>query len=238
MFANLLDRVPTFWTPFVFAFFCILILVVLLLVSRYRLKLPFWIELGPASVENTTNNTQALEQEIKDLRRMLGNLALNTGTEAISSVEEIKPLGYDCQTASHSSQAPSLQSVPPPQTLTPSKRRNRDVILTPVKGRVLSQPDIFHKPSVLLHTEDQEDIVDLSMPLKRSDSFPKSPLKNLEVRSCDDPKNTKFEWVTTDEATEKVVDSDNPVVHTKGSTSDAQTDYLTKVQEIFEATEC
>ena len=86
--------------------------------------------------------------------------------------------------------------------------------------------------------QDQEDIVDLSMPLKRSDSFPKSPLKNLEVRSCDDPKNTKFEWVTTDEATEKVVDSDNPVVHTKGSTSDAQTDYLTKVQEIFEATEC
>merc|ERR1711874_493779 len=161
--------------------------------------------------------------------------ALNPGTEVTSSVEEIKPLGYDCQTGSHSSQVPSL---PPPQPLTPSKRRNRDIILTPVKARVLSQPDFFPKPSTLQQVGDQEDIVDLSMPLKRSDSFPKSPRKNLEVRSCDDPKNTKFEWVTTDEATEKVVDSDNPVVHTKGSTSDAQTDYLTKVQEIFEATEC
>ena len=83
--------------------------------------------------------------------------------------------------------------------------------------------------------------MDLSMPLKRSDSFPKSPMKNLEVRSCDDPKNTKFEWVTTDEATEKDAESDSadslPTTVTV-PTSDNSTDYLTKVQEIFEATEC
>ena len=146
MFTNLINEVPLVWKPFVFAFFCILILVVLLLVAGYRLKLPFWIELSPAPVANTANNTQALEQEIKDLRKMLGNLALNPGTEVTSSVEEIKPLGYDCQTGSHSSQVPSL---PPPQPLTPSKRRNRDIILTPVKARVLSQPDFFPKPSTL-----------------------------------------------------------------------------------------
>ena len=243
MFSNLIEEVPLFWKPFVFAFFCILILVVLLLVAGYRLKLPFWIEIGPApvAVASNANHTQALEQEIKDLRQMLGNLALNTGTEVTSSVEEIKPLDYDCQTASHISQPLPL---PPPLPLTPSKKRNRDIILTPVKGRVLSQPDIFHKPATLQQTEDQEDIVDLSMPFKRSDSFPKSPLKNLEVRSCEDPRNTRFEWVTTDEATEKVVEADNPVtlptgpVPTEVPTSDDKIDYLTKVQEIFEATDC
>ena len=233
MFTNLLNEVPVFWKPFVFVFFCILILVVLLLSARYRLKLPLWIEISPAPMVNTANNNQALEQEIKDLRKMLGNLALNTGTEITSSVEEIKPLGYDCQTASQSSQVPSL---PPPQPLTPSRRRNRDIILTPVKGRVLSQPDFFNKPSTLHQKEDQEEIVDLSMPLKRSDSFPKSPRKNLEVRSYDDPKNTKFEWVTTDEATSTVVEADNP--GPVDPPSDDKTDYLTKVQEIFDSTDC
>ena len=237
MFTSLLNEVPVFWKPFVFVFFCILILVVLLLSARYRLKLPLWIEISPAPVVDTANNTQALEQEIKDLRKMLGNLALNTGagTEICSSVEEIKPLGYDCQTASHSSQVPSL---PPPQPLTPSKRRNRDIILTPVKSRVLSQPEFFNKPSTVHQMEDQEEIVDLSMPLKRSDSFPKSPRKNLEVRSFDDPKNTKFEWVTTDEATETVVETDNPVTPVAVPASDDKTDYLTKVQEIFDSTDC
>ena len=241
MFSNLIEEVPLFWKPFVFGFFCLLILVVLLLIAGYRLKLPFWIEIGPAPVGNTVTatNTLALEQEIKDLRNMLGSLALNPGTEITSSVEEIKPLDYDCQTASQSAQVPSL---PPPQPLTPSKRRNRDIILTPVKGRVFSQPDLFRKPSALHQVEDQEDIVDLSMPLKRSDSFPKSPRKNLEVRSCEDAKNTKFEWVTTDEATEKVVEADNPDPSPTSPptvpNSDVQTDYLTKVQEIFDSTEC
>merc|ERR1711973_468932 len=159
-------------------------------------------------------------------------MTLNTG------VEEIKPLGYDCLTASHSSEAPAL---PPPQTvtpLTPSKRRNRDVILTPVKGRVLSQPNIFRRPPDPRQEEDQESAEDLSLPLKRSDSFPKSPLKNLSVQSCDDPKNTKFEWIPSVETKENTNDLENPSqsppAAPENETCDTKIDYLTKVEEIFE----
>ena len=117
---------------------------------------------------------------------------------------------------------------------TPSKRRNREVILTPVKGRVLSQPDILKKVSV----QDDVDgvgIVDLTM--KRSDSFPKSPSKNLVVLGSDSPRTAKFEWIEA-EGDDSDSESDGEPLEgiTKiniGGESD-KNDFLDKVEEIFD----
>merc|ERR1712168_50666 len=139
--------------------------------AGYRVRLPLFLgEIGPAASEkNNSAINVALEQEIKDLRKMLGNIQLNTAaieskTET-SGVEEIKPLGYDCITGVH-----EVDSAPAvPQSFTPSKRRNRDVLLTPVKGTSFSQPQIQQRPSDSPTTEDQEDTGEVE-PFKRTDS--------------------------------------------------------------------
>ena len=150
-------------------------------------------------------------------------------TRYASGVEEIKPLQYDIQLKCHDvdKEEKTFAHLLPS---TPSKRRNREVILTPVKGRVLSQPDILKKVSV----QDDVDgvgIVDLTM--KRSDSFPKSPSKNLVVLGSDSPRTAKFEWIEAEGD-----DSDGEPLEgiTKiniGGESD-KNDFLDKVEEIFD----
>jgi len=253
MFAGLLQVVPFFWALPILAGFLMLIMFIMILTAGYKVRLPLFLgEIGPAAVgnQNGTNNL-ALEQEIKDLRMMLGNMKLqNTAIESnpvskdnrpCPAIEEIKPLGYDTKTQTHSAvEEVDSSEAPAPLTLTPSKRRNRDVVLTPVKGRVLSQPNIFRRPPDPRQEEDQESAEDLSLPLKRSDSFPKSPLKNLSVQSCDDPKNTKFEWIPSVETKENTNDLENPShsppAAPENETCDTKIDYLTKVEEIFEST--
>merc|ERR1712173_35350 len=85
---------------------------------------------------------------------------------------------------------------------TPRRTRvKQNRILTPVKTRVMSQPDLFHKhtTSELKESESAENIV-LDLTRKRSDSFlSKSPIKNLHVKDCESPKSTKFQWISTNE---------------------------------------
>lgn len=251
MFAGLLQVVPFFWALPILAGFLILIMFVMILTAGYRVRLPLFLgEIGPAAVENkNASNNQALEQEIKDLRIMLGNMKIQNSALEMNPVckdssrapiEEIKPLGYDCKTGTHSAVEELHSSEgPAPLTLTPSKRRNREVLLTPVKGRIMSQPDFF-RPADLHQTEDEESIEELSPPLKRSESFPKSPRKNLSVQSCNDPKDTKFEWIPSVEAEENSNDLVNPSLSSSAAPEiqpcDNKTDYLTKVEEIFDST--
>ena len=258
MFAGLLEVVPFFWALPILAGFLLLLMFIMILTAGYRVRLPLFLgEIGPAAVEDRNNvaNNLALEQEIKNLRKMLGNMTLqnqaiestsgSNSNNSSSGIEEIKPLGYDCKSGSHSAvdEADSAQASATQLalTLTPSRRRNREVLLTPVKARVMSQPDIFQRPSDPLQREDQEDIVDLSMPFKRSDSFPKSPQKSLSVQSCHDVKNTTFEWITSDEGPrDKGTEDDNPnpapTIPPSLHFSDNKIDYLTKVEEIFDST--
>merc|ERR1719342_483413 len=212
--------------------FSLLILFVMILVFGYKIRLPFFLgEISPGAVSggsNSSNNPAALEQEIKELKKMLcqiqpQSLPIEADSQPryASGVEEIKPLQYDIQLKCHDVDKEEKSSHLLPST--PSKRRNREVILTPVKGRVLSQPDILKKVSVQ-DDVDGDGIVDLTM--KRSDSFPKSPSKNLVVLGSDSPRTAKFEWIEAERD-----DSDTKI--NTGGESD-KNDFLDKVEEIFD----
>ena len=86
MFAGLLEVVPFFWALPILAGFLLLLMFIMILTAGYRVRLPLFLgEIGPAAVEDRNNvaNNLALEQEIKNLRKMLGNMALQN--QAIES---------------------------------------------------------------------------------------------------------------------------------------------------------
>merc|ERR1719284_1433362 len=151
-----------------------------------------------------------------------------------SGVEEIKPLQYDIQLKCHDvdKEEKTFAHLLPS---TPSKRRHREVILTPVKGRVLSQPDILKKISNHDDDVDGVDIVDLT--LKRSDSFPKSPSKNLVIQGSDSPRTAKFEWVDAEgedlDVQSKVEQIEGITEINTGDNESDKNDFLNKVEEIF-----
>ena len=244
MFSGLLGNVPMIYQIPILILFSLLILFVMILIFGYKIRLPFFLgEISPGAVSggsNSSNNPAALEQEIKELKKMLcqiqpQSLPIEADSQSryASGVEEIKPLQYDIQLKCHDvdKEEKTFAHLLPS---TPSKRRNREVILTPVKGRVLSQPDILKKVSVQ-DDVDGDGIVDLTM--KRSDSFPKSPSKNLVVLGSDSPRTAKFEWIEA-EGDDSDGESDGEPIEgiTKintGGESD-KNDFLDKVEEIFD----
>merc|ERR1712142_1147417 len=74
MFAGLLQEVPFFWALPILAGFLLLIMFIMILTAGYRVRLPLFLgEIGPAAQEkNNSAINVALEQEIKDLKKMLG----------------------------------------------------------------------------------------------------------------------------------------------------------------------
>ena len=227
--------------------FSFILLFVMVLLFGYKIRLPCFLgEIAPANVDNTKNSA-ALEQEIKELKNLMCQIqpqslsieSQPTSRKASSGIEEIKPLGYDCQLRNHEKEEP--RPIPKSLQSTPSKKRNRDVILTPVKGRVLSQPNIF-KPSVQDDVDGvEDDIVDLTM--KKSDSFPRSPAKNLVAKSCSSPSATKFEWIqveSSEELKEALLKENYPTTNEESSNECERNnpgdnyDFLNKVEEIFD----
>eukprot|EP00091_Calanus_sinicus_P007389 TRINITY_DN18431_c0_g1_i1.p1 TRINITY_DN18431_c0_g1~~TRINITY_DN18431_c0_g1_i1.p1 ORF type:complete len:128 (+),score=25.88 TRINITY_DN18431_c0_g1_i1:165-548(+) len=82
-------------------------------------------------------------------------------TRQVSGIEELVPLGYDCHEKSHQ----PVENILAREFGTPRKERlKKNLILTPVKGRVMSQPDLFHK-QINLESGDQvteDQVLDLT----------------------------------------------------------------------------
>jgi len=251
MFTGLLGEVPLLWKVPVLLVFVILLMFVMILFAGYEVRLPLFLgKIGPANVPS--KDSLALEKQITELKSMITsiqsqNLAVDGSSEnclefdsrkssvtrQVSGIEELMPLGYDCHQKSH-----PAQNIQPE---TPRKEMlKKSLILTPVKGRVMSQPDLFHK-QIQPESGDQvtEDVV-LDLTRKRSDSFPKSPLKNLVVKDFDSPKSTKFEWVSTEEVDENEELEARTVCkelliedgHTEPSQS---SEFLNKVEDLFKS---
>jgi len=96
----------------------------------------------------------------------------------------------------------------------------KDLILTPVKSRVIPKPDSFHPTE----SRGSESVV---LDLTKKD-IRKSPTKSLSVRGCQDPRATKFEWIVDDDD----VDS-GEVELDKYSTNEVQSEFLSKVENVF-----
>jgi len=267
MFTGLLGEVPLLWKVPVLILFVILLMFVMILMAGYEVRLPLFLgKIGPASNQK---NEAALQQQITELKSIIttfksssmavdGNddnclefeqVRKSSVARQVSGVEEILPLGYDCQQKAHpAEQNPNLSGDPG----TPRRAKlQRNRILTPVKSRVMSQPDLFknHGNSDVENT----DHLVLDLTRKRSDSFPnKSPVKNLVVRDCDSPSSTRFEWISTDQVEEnkeneartklnKEITFDEDELSKSSSESlkeddeELPSDFLNKVEDLFKS---
>merc|ERR1719369_670209 len=267
MFTGLLGEVPLLWKVPVLILFVILLMFVMILMAGYEVRLPLFLgKIGPASNQK---NEAALQQQITELKSIIttfksssmavdGNddnclefeqVRKSSVARQVSGVEEILPLGYDCQQKAHpAEQNPNLSGDPG----TPRRSKlQRNRILTPVKSRVMSQPDLFknHGNSEVENT----DHLVLDLTRKRSDSFPnKSPVKNLVVRDCDSPSSTRFEWISTDQVEEnkeneartkliKEITFDEDELSKSSSESlkeddeELPSDFLNKVEDLFKS---
>jgi len=241
MFSGLLGSVPFFWKVPVLLVFVILLMFVMILFAGYKVRLPLFLgEIGPA---NNRSNNVALEQQISDLTKMIAdmkvgnNVALVDGTTGNylehktlgsrqnSGIEELLPLGYDCREKNHQIEVSKRSEV---ASRTPTKQVKRRVVdLTLAKGRVNSQPNIHHKSVDF----SGDTALDCDLTRKRSDSFPKSPLKTLVAKDCDSPKSTTFEWMYNEEPVNEEVDN---VTDTEEVVEDTKSDFLNKVEGVFE----
>lgn len=272
MFTGLLGEVPLLWKVPVLLLFVILLMFVMILMAGYEVRLPLFLgKIGPAS--NQKNENVALQQQITDLKSIIttfksGSMAVDgtdenclgfeqvrksSVTRQVSGVEELLPLGYDCQQKEHPAEQNPTLSVNPGTPRRANLQRNR--ILTPVKSRVMSQPDLF-KNHANSEVENTEHLV-LDLTRKKSESLTnKSPVKNLVVKDCDSPSSTRFSWISSDQLEENkeneartaivkeiVFDEDefckssseSPKEDEKGS--EPTSDFLNKVEDLFKSSE-
>jgi len=259
MFTGLLGSVPFFWKIPVLLVFVVLLMFIMILIAGYRVRLPMFLgEIGPANLSSDIHLHQALE-EIKDLKNMIcQNAALDGGSDnlmldaqvkdsgsvrcQISGVEELVPLGYDCHEMSHKDE--KLISRPSSGTPKKEKLSSKSISLTPVKGRVLSQPEIYQKPLNLVTSDTNTPYEIRDLARKRSNNLPKSPVKNLVAEGCNSPKSTKFEWMSTADTEDKTVVTDFGDHLTKEQfisesediialNVNRSVDHLNKIEEIF-----
>jgi hypothetical protein len=265
MFTGLLGEVPLLWKVPVLILFVILLMFVMILMAGYEVRLPLFLgKIGPAT--NHKNENVALQQQITELKSIITNVKSGSmgvdGTDEnclgfsqdrkssvarqVSGVEELLPLGYDCQQKAHPG------PVDPGTPRRAKLQRNR--ILTPVKSRVMSQPDLF-KNSGDSEVENTEHLV-LDLTRKRSDSFPnKSPVKNLVVKDGDSPSSTRFSWISTEQGEENkeneartaiskeiIFDEDESKSSSESLEEDEKgseptSDFLNKVEDLFKSSE-
>jgi len=236
MFSGLLGSVPLFWKVPVLLCFVILIMFVMILFAGYKVRLPLFLgEIGPANVTPPANNL-ALEQQIQDLKSMIVHIksqnvavdgnpenCLQYDTKSLpvsrksSGIEELVPLGYDCHEKNHKDE--KIQKI---SCETPIKKLKKDLILT-------------HKQPVFTDEDASSENQILDLTRKRSDSFPKSPVKNLVAKGCESPKSTKFEWVSTEsselETEERTISEEINIDEVK------QSEFLNKVEDLFKPDE-
>lgn len=255
MFTGLLGEVPLLWKVPVLLVFVILLMFVMILFAGYEVRLPLFLgKIGPANVPSKDN--LALEQQITELKSMITNikshnLAVDGSSEnclefdsrkssvtrQVSGIEELVPLGYDCHEKSH-----LAEDIKQRKCETPRKEKlKKSLILTPVKGRVMSQPDLFHKQINSESGDQSSENQVLDLTRKRSDSFPKSPVKSLVVKDFDSPKSTKFEWVSSEDVDDneeieaRTVCKDMLIDEDDRSEPSQSSEFLNKVEDLFKS---
>lgn len=275
MFDGVLAAVPFFWKIPVLLLFVLLIMFVMILCSGYKVRLPFFLgEIGPGALTAAPRgNNLALEQEIVNLKRMLENLSLDSNTETPSGTGNLKmkalesekndplefvPLGYDCAEKMHMQKkyVKTHHSESAPSTPRRIEKLKKN-ILTPVKCKVISQPEIFRQlPATVMGDSGlPEAVIDLSTKLsptaidlsncnepcadgnlasfrKRSDSSPPSlsPMKTLKVEGFSSPQTTNFEWIEAVAAGEENDDAISP--HSEGTSYELLTEHEDSVSGI------
>jgi len=233
MFSGLLNNVPIIYQIPIIALFSFILLFVLLLIFGYKIRLPFFLgEICPAQAPASAlpgHDVKALELrneelrlEVKKLQHLMGQFqpqSLAIGQEksksSVSGVQELVPVSEDLETP-EDSQPTAFSRIQPPGT--PSRRRNREVVLTPLKKT--EENDKLDKDEMDGGTETEE----------ASRKCPKSPTKNLFVKNTDNPKSTKFEWVEVQDSSQE---SSEGIIIDK-ETGDIDSDFLEKVEEIFD----
>ena len=232
MFSGLLNNVPIIYQIPIIVLFSFILLFVLLLIFGYKIRLPFFLgEISPAQapaaplgydVQALELRNQKLSLEVKELKQLMGQfqpqslaIAQEQRKPSVSGVEDLVPVADKQDLETVGCQPTVFSLIQPPGT--PSRRRNREVILTPVKRMDEDKND---SDEIDGGTETEE-------ALKKC---PKSPAKNLFVKNSDNPKSTKFEWVEVQDSSQE---SSEGIIIDK-ETGDIDSDFLEKVEEIFD----
>ena len=232
MFSGLLNNVPIIYQIPIIVLFSFILLFVLLLIFGYKIRLPFFLgEISPAQapaappgydVQALELRNQKLSLEVKELKQLMGQfqpqslaIAQEQRKPSVSGVEDLVPVADKQDLETVGCQPTVFSLIQPPGT--PSRRRNREVILTPVKRMDEDKND---NDEIDGGTETEE-------ALKKC---PKSPAKNLFVKNSDNPKSTKFEWVEVQDSSQE---SSEGIIIDK-ETGDIDSDFLEKVEEIFD----
>ena len=235
MFSGLLNNVPIIYQIPIIVLFSFILLFVLLLIFGYKIRLPFFLgEISPAQapaappgydVQALELRNQKLSIEVKELKQLMGQfqpqslaIAQEQRKPSVSGVEDLVPVADKQDLETVGCQPTVFSLIQPPGT--PSRRRNREVILTPVKKMEEDKKDILDNDEIDGGTETEE-------ALKKC---PKSPAKNLFVKNSDNPKSTKFEWVEVQDSSQE---SSEGIIIDK-ETGDIDSDFLEKVEEIFD----
>ena len=233
MFSGLLNNVPIIYQIPIITLFSFILLFVLLLIFGYKIRLPFFLgEICPAQAPASAlpgHDVKALELrnkelrlEVNELKQLMGqfqpqslSIAQEKSKSSMSCVQELELVSEDVETP-EDSQPTVFSRIQPPGT--PSSRRKREVVLTPVKKT--EENDNLDKDEIDGGRETNE----------VSRKCPKSPTKNLFVKNTDNPKSTKFEWVEVQDSSQK---SSEGIIIDK-ETGDIDSDFLEKVEEIFD----
>ena len=235
MFSGLLNNVPGFYQIPVTILFCFILLFVLLLIFGYKIRLPFFLgEISPGQAPALPgHDVQALELrnkelrlEVKELKQLMGQfqpqslaIAQEPRMSSVSGVEDLVAVSDQHQEIPGSQVFPWIQ---PPGT--PSRRRNREVVLTPIKKECEVGKN---------EKNDETDVNEADGGTKTEEALekcPKSPSKKLFVKNCHNPNATKFEWVEVQESSQG---SSEGIIIDK-EPGDIDSDFLEKVEEIFD----
>ena len=234
MFSGLLNNVPIIYQIPIIVLFSFILLFVLLLIFGYKIRLPFFLgEISPVQapaaplgydVQALELRNQKLSLEVKELKQLMQfqpqslAIAQEQRKPSVSGVEELVPVADKQDLETVGCQPTVFSLIQPPGT--PSRRRNREVILTPVKRMEEDKKNNLDSDEIDGGTETEE-------ALKKC---PKSPAKNLFVKNSDNPKSTKFEWVEVQDSSQE---SSEGIIIEK-ETGDIDSDFLEKVEEIFD----
>jgi len=236
MFSGLLNNVPIIYQIPIIVLFSFILLFILLLIFGYKIRLPFFLgEIAPAQAPTALpgHDVKALELrnkelrlEVNELKQLMGQFqpqSLAIAQEprpraAVSGVEELVPVAEKQDLETHGCQQTGFSWIQP--TGTPSRRRNRELVLTPVKKM---EDDKNDKP-------DKDEIDGGTDTAEALEKCPKSPSKNLFVKNTDNPKSTKFEWVEVQDSSQE---SSEGIILNK-ETGDIDSDFLERVEEIFD----
>jgi len=248
MFSGLLEAVPFFWRPVILILFVLLVMFVLILLSGYRIRLPFFLgEIGPARNE-AANSSSSLEMreilkkleqqnqiQIEQNRKMSAPLTLLEYKG--QSVQEIEQLPAETIVI----RTPSKQLGARKRLLVKSQSQIEDLSsMQKVKGVKSVEENNYDEDLMTCDIHETDSLPsghDLASEVKAligedptrcaNERLPITPVKKMVVEGLEEgsPLDTKFQWVAVEKEECLPITEDLP------SHSD---EFLKEVQQVFE----